>query len=201
MSVVREIPSPILMAVPENIYDSLEPFTKYPILISRADPGSDSKFNLRPVCLRTDLQIIYDWQNNISGFSNFHTNRHQPGALFFHKKILESVNGQSLLILKDDKAAALWAITPAQFDPYLQIHQPGVQDKTLEFLMKEPNEHIFSESLAICLQYLGRAPSPGRLFICINDGSADITPILFRSGFVKSDTGTNIYSATYSNDF
>lgn len=183
----------LFMTLSENIYNSLDPFERKPILASEQHLASNAKFDIRNLCLMTDLQQIYDWQNSRNRFTNFHTNENEHSALVFHSRILQSINAQSFLILKNTRPAALWTLSPAQFDPCLSKYESGVHDKSIEFLMDRDNFNYFEPLLSLIIHVCARGKHPTTLFIWLPIPLLTLSADLHRLHFSRRDHNANVF--------
>jgi hypothetical protein len=160
------------------LFGKLDPFRKYEVLFSSALPNG-KQLSLRPLWITADLFIVGKWP--------------LPGGqphrrlLKHYKDILESDQGQSLIVLLQDKPLF-------QMDIFLLRRQdervpvtvlPG--DGFMAFITDPvvlTQKSLLTATLRLCLGYFFQYDGAERIFVCLPRGLEALFPIMAAVGFV-----------------
>jgi hypothetical protein len=200
--------STILQQPGQQLCEPLFRSAKYDIVAERNFPQHNFSVSLRPLCLDTDLPIIYKWVNQeyIKGFWPMNGPIQELGQTYSY--IMESDFAQSFIALVNDVPTCQVDIYHALQDEASLYYEARPGDYVIHLLMASPNLVIPNLSLSIlqaCLSHFFSYPEVKRVIAEPDTENEQDNKLVAKAGFrllqkvSMSYKVANLYTCTKEN--
>jgi hypothetical protein len=174
----------------DNLCRPIDPFHQQAPGFVKFYPEENYKLSIRPLCVTTDMEIVYGWLEQQMGIQSWKDDSPKPELLQSYIDILESTFSQSLLCLLDDQPVCQIDISQTPYNEVFMYLDVGKGDYALWLIMSchVTIHNAYVNIVKACLEYFFSFGDVERVITYLPTYDEWANHLLMNAGFTYLDT-------------